>query len=130
MMGEDEEMTRQSVAQFSERDAEALPAYEEFLNGVREVLQPLLEAGPPQLAGNVNDKLASLKSVSQLARVGWKRRESLVPLYELVTGPASHILDRWFDSEVLKTTLACPWPPPPPQSPPPPHPLRARQATR
>jgi hypothetical protein len=29
-----------------------------------------------------------------------------MPFYELFTGPASHILDRWFESEILKTTLA------------------------
>jgi phytoene dehydrogenase-like protein len=39
-------------------------------------------------------------------RVGWKNREVLVPFYELFTAPASHILDRWFDSEILKATLA------------------------
>lgn len=38
--------------------------------------------------------------------VGVKNREVLVPFYELFTAPASHILDRWFDSEILKATLA------------------------
>jgi hypothetical protein len=33
-------------------------------------------------------------------------REVLVPFYELFTGPAQQILDRWFESEILKTTLA------------------------
>lgn len=30
----------------------------------------------------------------------------MVPFYELFVGPAQHILDRWFDSDILKTTLA------------------------
>jgi phytoene dehydrogenase-like protein len=30
----------------------------------------------------------------------------LVPFYELLTAPASYVLDRWFESEMLKTTLA------------------------
>ena len=38
--------------------------------------------------------------------MGSKHREVVVPFYELFTGPASHILDRWFESEILKTTLA------------------------
>jgi hypothetical protein len=29
-----------------------------------------------------------------------------VPFYELFTGPAQQILDRWFESDILKTTLA------------------------
>ena len=33
-------------------------------------------------------------------------REVLVPFYELFVGPAQHILDRWFESDILKTTLA------------------------
>lgn len=38
--------------------------------------------------------------------VGVKHRSVLVPLYELFTAPASQILDRWFESDVLKATLA------------------------
>jgi hypothetical protein len=38
--------------------------------------------------------------------VGAKHRATLVPFYELLTAPASHILDRWFESDILKATLA------------------------
>jgi phytoene dehydrogenase-like protein len=38
--------------------------------------------------------------------VGLKHRAALVPFYELLTAPASHILDRWFESDILKATLA------------------------
>jgi len=41
-----------------------------------------------------------------MIKVGRKHKEVLIPFYELFTGPASHILDRWFESEMLKTTLA------------------------
>jgi hypothetical protein len=30
----------------------------------------------------------------------------LVPFYELFMGPAALILDRWFESDILMTTLA------------------------
>lgn len=30
----------------------------------------------------------------------------LVPFYELMTAPAAFLLDRWFEHEMLKTTLA------------------------
>jgi len=39
-------------------------------------------------------------------RVGVRNRQTLVPLYELFTAPASQLLDRWFESEILKATLA------------------------
>lgn len=38
--------------------------------------------------------------------VGAKHRATLVPLYELFTAPATSILDRWFESDILKATLA------------------------
>jgi phytoene dehydrogenase-like protein len=50
--------------------------------------------------------MESSKVLSQMVVVGYKHREVLVPFYELLTGPAQHILDRWFESEILKTTLA------------------------
>ncbi len=47
-----------------------------------------------------------LRGIGELVSVGMRNREVLMPFYELFTGPASHILDRWFESEILKTTLA------------------------
>lgn len=38
--------------------------------------------------------------------VGAKHRSTLVPLYELFTAPVTSILDRWFESDILKATLA------------------------
>lgn len=32
--------------------------------------------------------------MSQLVKLGYHNREVLVPFYELLTGPAQHILDR------------------------------------
>lgn len=43
MLGENEEANYQSIAQFSKKDAEAYPKYEEFLGKVREVITPLLD---------------------------------------------------------------------------------------
>ena len=65
--------------------------------------------------------------IADLARRGIKHRHVLIPFYELFTGafslklgtklgphstltltvgPAAYVLDRWFESEMLKTTLA------------------------
>ena len=46
------------------------------------------------------------ETLFELCKVGYKNKEVLVPFYELFTGPAQQILDRWFESEILKTTLA------------------------
>lgn len=63
MLGSDADANWRSIAQFSERDADAFvecvkraasycradcsPRYEEFLHRVREIAQPLLDAPPP-----------------------------------------------------------------------------------
>lgn len=107
LLGEDEQSNWASIAQFSRRDADAFPAYEAFLGKVREVVTPLLDAPPPDLSqGGLREKMRTLRQLEQLARVSLKNREVLVPFYELFTAPAAHILDRWFESEMLKTTLA------------------------
>ena len=80
---------------------------QEFLDEVREVVNPILDAPPPSLGGGgLADALAAVRDGARMARAGWRHRGALVPMYELITGPAAHILDRWFDGEVLKTTLA------------------------
>ena len=38
--------------------------------------------------------------------MGYKNLSLLLPFYELLVGPAKTILDRYFESDILKTTLA------------------------
>mmetsp|Transcript_52026 Transcript_52026/g.130641 ORF Transcript_52026/g.130641 Transcript_52026/m.130641 type:complete len:499 (-) Transcript_52026:47-1543(-) len=107
MLGECEQANHRSIAQFSQADADAFPEYERFLGQVREVIQPLLDGPPPDpLAGGWRERLRTFSQSAQLLRVGARHRSQLVPFYELFTGPASQLLDRWFESEMLKTTLA------------------------
>ena len=116
MMGDDDAMTRASVAQWSTADADALPEYEAFLDSVRDAMQPLLDGPPPAnplaarngLSGGptLRERLRSATQLASLAGCGYRHRARLTEMYELVTGPAAQLLDRWFDGEVLKTTLA------------------------
>merc|ERR1712012_465522 len=41
-----------------------------------------------------------------MGQKGIQHRDTLVPFYELLTAPAAHILNRWFESDILKCTLA------------------------
>lgn len=109
MLGSDEEANWQSIAQFSKRDADVFPEYEAFLGRIRDLIEPLLDAAPPnpwEKEVNWKERRHALTTLNALVSVGWKHSEDLVPFYELFTGPASQILDRWFESEVLKSTLA------------------------
>jgi hypothetical protein len=110
MLGEDMEANRQSIAQFSLRDADNYPKYEDFLSQIREIMQPMLDSHPlnplDPHATSWKERLATLSKVKDVVRLASKHSEVVLPFYELFTGPASQILDRWFESDILKTTLA------------------------
>ena len=107
ILGASEEMNWKSIAQFSEQDADAFIEYENFLGKIREILEPLLDGPPPDVSqGSWRTRLDSLQMMNHLCKVGYKNREILIPFYELLTAPASHILNRWFESDILKCTLA------------------------
>lgn len=100
---------RASIAQFSLRDAAAFPAYEDFLAKCREIIDPILEGAPPnplERGAALRERLDAASRLLRIASAAFKHRSVVVPFYELLTGPAQQILDRWFESEMLKTTLA------------------------
>src|SRR5947209_15864185 len=103
LMGPDKELTRQQVAKFSTRDAEALPRYEAMLERVADFIALTLLQTPP------NPWSLGPKHRAQLARLGWRflrlGRDGPGAL-EILTGAARPILDRWFESEQLKIALA------------------------
>lgn len=108
LLGEDEEANWQSIAQFSRRDADNYPKYEAFLGKVRDIMQPMLDHPPMDLSftGNLPEKLRALQKMSETCRQVIQHAEVLPSFYELFTGPAEPILHRWFESDILKTTLA------------------------
>ncbi len=107
MLGDDENANYDSIAQFSVRDADNFGKYEHFLGQARELIQPLLDSPLPNpMVGNLKDRLRSMRTIKDLLSIGYQHRDILVDFYELLTGTADHILNRWFESEILKTTLA------------------------
>lgn len=107
IMGADAAATARSVAQFSEKDAAVLPKYEEFLSRVRSVVTPLLDGAPPDITvGGLLERLESFRRAGTAGRALFAHPGLAAATAELFTAPASHILDRWFESDVLKATLA------------------------
>jgi phytoene dehydrogenase-like protein len=103
MMGPDRDMTLREIAKFSAKDAEAYPKYEEMLTRIADFLEPMLEQTPPDPFGGMWDAV-------KLGRIGWQFRKLGRGLaeeaVEILTGAARPILDRWFESEALKATIA------------------------
>ncbi len=103
MMGPDKELTRREVEKFSTRDAEALPRYEAMLERVAAFIEPTLDMAPPSPWSLRPRNLAHLAKLGlDFARLG---KDGPLAV-EILTGAARPILDRWFESEQLKATLA------------------------
>jgi phytoene dehydrogenase-like protein len=103
LLGPDAEWTRKEIAQFSPRDAAAYPGYEAMLERVADVIEPTLPMTPPNL---LRPGLGGLWKLLGLARSFQKLGPGMGEALEILTGAARPILDRWFESEQLKATLA------------------------
>jgi phytoene dehydrogenase-like protein len=103
ILGPDPELNRREVSKFSARDAEALPRYEKMLERVADFLEPtLLETPPDPWSGRISD-------LWKLGKLAWRFRrlgKEGAAVLDVLTGAARDILDRWFESEQLKVTLA------------------------
>ena len=103
LMGPDREMTLREVAKFSKRDADALPRYEALLERVAAFIEPTLLMTPPNPWSRSPRQLMQLAALgARFLRLGRDGARAV----EILTGAASRFLDRWFESEQLKATLA------------------------
>jgi phytoene dehydrogenase-like protein len=104
MMGPDREMTLREIAKFSKKDAENYPKYEDMLTRVADFLEPMLTQTPP------NPFSMRLGNLWKVGKLGMKFRGLgqgvASEAVEILTGAGRPILDRWFESEELKATIA------------------------
>ena len=113
-MGPDEALNQREISKFSVRDAAAYPRYEALLERVAATLEPTLsEAAPDPLPLptawrniGIGKRLRDGKKLLRMYNAMKALGADLPDAIELLTGAARPILDRWFESDVLKTTLA------------------------
>ncbi|HET8724414.1 MAG TPA: NAD(P)/FAD-dependent oxidoreductase [Anaeromyxobacteraceae bacterium] len=103
LMGPDPELNRREVSKFSRRDAERLPEYEATLLRIAAAIEPtLLETPPDPFSGRPRDLLRAARTGWRFLRLGRDGPRAL----EILSGPARAVLDRWFESDEVKATLA------------------------
>jgi phytoene dehydrogenase-like protein len=91
-------------AKFSKRDAEAIERWDAWIGGLADVLGPLLMSTPPRLGsirpGDVREQL----------RLAWRFRgldvRGVAELTRLMTMSIADILDRFFESDQVKTVMS------------------------
>ncbi len=114
LMGPEPGLNQREIAKFSARDAESFPRYESLLERVAAALEPALSSPAPDvlplpstwrergLGKRIRDGKISWNMYKAFGSLGAELPEAI----ELLTGAARPILDRWFESDVLKATLA------------------------
>jgi phytoene dehydrogenase-like protein len=110
-LGHDAKRNYESIAGFSKKDAEAFPAYEEMLTKIAVSIEPLLKTVPPQLPSRYRKqgarmKISNLISGMKTGNLFKKLMQENPDAVEVLTGAADRILNRWFESDLLKGTLA------------------------
>jgi phytoene dehydrogenase-like protein len=103
MLGAGLENDVAEIAKFSRRDAESYPKYEAMLERVASVVEPTLTQVPPNL---VRPSLGQLLEAGKMGRALQHLGTGMGEAVEVLTGAARPILDRWFESEELKGTIA------------------------
>jgi phytoene dehydrogenase-like protein len=92
------------IAKFSKRDADAMPRWDAWLEGLVAVLGPLLMVSPPKLGSR------RWSDVRELLRLAWRHRgldvRTVGDATRLMTMSISDLLDDWFESEQVKAGLA------------------------
>ena len=94
MLGADDKFNHSSISQFSPRDADSYIEYELFLNTIREIVQPIVDAPPPQLGSSWSDNRRNICTIKDLVKVGYRNKQCLVPFLELMVAPATVLLNR------------------------------------
>ncbi len=114
ILGPDQAANQAEIAKFSQHDADRWPQYETLLTNIAEKLEPILSETPPDLLPlpkawrkrSIGKKLRDLGKGRNLFRAFESLGHELPEAIELLTGAARPILDRWFESDELKGTLA------------------------
>jgi phytoene dehydrogenase-like protein len=113
-LGPDEALVQREISKFSMRDAVAYPRYNALLERVAHVLEPALSVSAPDplplpegwrkigMGKRIRDGKKLWGLYGALKELGADLPEAV----ELLTAAARPILERWFESEILKATLA------------------------
>jgi phytoene dehydrogenase-like protein len=101
---DDPARTYEQLAKWSKKDAEAWPRWNAWLEGIADVMGPLLTQVPPNIGSHRPGDLLDL------AKLAWSQRGITVrvtgDVTRLLTMSIADLLDDWFESPQIKGALA------------------------
>jgi phytoene dehydrogenase-like protein len=91
-------------AKFSKKDANAIARWDAWIGGLAQILGPLLMQTPPRLGST------SIRDLTEQLRLAWRFRgltvRGVADVTRLMTMSVVDILDRFFESDQVKTVMA------------------------
>ncbi|XP_027189510.1 uncharacterized protein [Cicer arietinum] len=114
LLGQSDEQDRLEISKFSKRDADAYFRYEAQLQKFSKFLDFVLDSPTPEILQGSASTVDWLRHKLQRSKF-WAQcmghtislgQKGTVDLMELLLSPTSKVLDKWFESTLLKATLA------------------------
>lgn len=113
-LGHDMDACRREISKFSENDADNYPKYNALLERVAATIEPILSRSAPDALPlpkswrkiGVAKRLRDAGKMMDLYKAFSAFEQDIPDAVELLSGAARPILERWFESEVLRATLA------------------------
>lgn len=99
----DKEERRREFARFSRHDAKMLDKYEQDIDAVADELRSLLLTSPPNAAGGLRDLVKAAKLGLRAVRQPIEAQRLLL---DMATQSCADMLDRYFESDVIKAAFA------------------------
>lgn len=101
---DDPARTYEQLSRFSKKDADAWPKWNAWLEGIADVMGPLLTQVPPNIGSHRPADLLDL------AKLAWGQRgitsRAVADITRLLTMSIADLLDDWFESPQIKGALA------------------------
>jgi phytoene dehydrogenase-like protein len=102
LLGGGLERTQAQFRKFSARDAQALPAYYDALEGVAQLLRDLALQPPPNVGDGIMALIDGARQGRRFATLSVERQRDVLDLF---TKSARTFLDGWFESEAVKAAF-------------------------
>jgi phytoene dehydrogenase-like protein len=104
LYADDAKRNHDEVSKWSKRDADTMPRWDAWLEGLAEVLGPLLLTVPPTIGSRKPRDLAGT------LRLAWRHKgldvRTIADVTRLMTMSIADLLDDWFESPQVKGALA------------------------
>jgi len=109
LLGGDSKLNHAEISKFSKSDADKYDKFLHKLDTLVDFIDPILDQQPITLRGdNIPRqlKVTLLRQKMEIARSSWKHRKNFDEFYTILTSTCTSYLDKWFETDVLKATLA------------------------